>query len=370
MHRLCWPLALAAIACASSTRTVTHDKPTAAAATAPATRTMRLPRLRIVDARLGAERASRTEPIMVPFGVNQNGNELIYALLERAAELRAKAVGELTLYMTFRWRGAPVECRTRVMLEGDPRLARGAEEPAPPGRPTPYDTDIEGYQPQPVDFIAEDRDLACVPRRVAVSGERLVQRASDRTAEARGPGDLPSGDREKVVVFETHDECTWQKVTRRTTRYDYEVKLGFVPPDWERFSARFAKRRLVPAAPQCYTITEEALASQPIYRLTALAYHRGSIPLAMPRVLPSRTAVEAQFTPVMTAPETCMKILNAGLGVKDPRALENLCSLDQQRRNLERLRPKSKAMFEENEPDAYAADPFIEVDGEQPFDAD
>jgi hypothetical protein len=363
-------LGLAALGCAPAMHGVVQDEPGAtrgATAAAPAPRTLRLPRLRIVDAKLGAERAARSEPIVVPFGVNQNGNELIYALLERAAERRARAVGDLTLYMTFRWRGAPVECRTRVMLEGDPRLAGGGgAAAAEPARSTPYDTDIEVYRPQQVEFIAEDRDLACEPRRVAVVRERLLPKASDRTAEARGLRDLPSDDREKAVVFETHEECAWRQVTRRTTRHDYEVKLGFVPPDWERLSVRFAKRRLVPAAPQCYTITEEALAEQPIYRLTALA----SVPQGAPRVLPSRAAVDAQFTPVNIGMEECMKILNATVGVKNKYRLEQLCSPEQQRRNAERLRLKPDAMFEENEHDAYDADPFADEIDEQPFDAD
>jgi len=100
--------------------------------------------------------------------------------------------------------------------------------------------------------------------RVPVTRKRRVANASDRTAESAALRDLPAGEDEIVAAYETHDACKWKQVTRRTSRHDYEVKLGFVPPNWEHLAARFARRAIVPGRPRCYSITDEELAKQPI----------------------------------------------------------------------------------------------------------
>ena len=119
---------------------------------------------------------------MVPFGVNQNGTELVYALLERAAQTGARYVADMKVYMTFRLRGSAVECRTAVMLEGDPRLDVAATGDATAAATGPYQTDVTAYQPQPVELVAEDRELVCHKVNVPVNKRRRV-RESDRTAD-------------------------------------------------------------------------------------------------------------------------------------------------------------------------------------------
>jgi hypothetical protein len=388
--RLAHTAVLVLVGCASAPATKVEPPATPTAAVPDEqVMTLRLPRLRIVDAKLGEERSSKREPIMVEFGVNQNGTELVYALLEQAGMKGAAAVGDLTLYMTFRWQGGPVECRTRVLLEGDPRLAAaaGGATNAGAARTTAYDTEIESYKPQPVDFMAEDRELSCETKRVPVTRKRLVENRSDRTAEAGGGVKDLAADEEIVTTYETHDRCQWKQVTRRTTRYDYEVKLGFVPPNWEHLSQRFARRPIVAAAPRCYTITDEELARQPIYRLTATAYHRGKVAQRAPQSLPSRTAVEAQLSPMNMNPRDCERILRAATGKKygpgpatgknrsdglgpspdvEEAGLFSQCSREQQLKNLDRERNSS--FFKEQE--RAEATRYEENDDEPPFDAD
>lgn len=196
--------------------------------------------VRIVDARYGREHSARSEEMVMPFGPNQNGNELVAAALERAAERGASYVADLAITMTFRWGGLPIECRTPVRFESDVPAGGATVAPAPvlpasAGGAAQYGTDIEKYRPAKEGFVAEDRELSC-------AGARL-------------------------------ERCGWRDVTRNAERYDYETKVGFVPPNWPHLAERFAAGRLVPAEPSCYTIEEAEVRKASPYRLTAVAYH-------------------------------------------------------------------------------------------------
>lgn len=266
-------------------------------------------KVRIVDARFGAEHSKTAEPLLVPFGVNQNGTELVYVMLERATRAGAAYVGDLALIMTFKWRGDVVECRTPVLLEGDPRLARA--QPAAAGAPaSAYSTDIDVFKPQPVEVEVTDRELVCKETPFAVMKKRRVAKL-DRSAEHKSAYDGDPAKIETVNVIERRDVCKFETMSRKVTRFDYEVKLGFVPPQWEHFTARFADRKIVPGQPRCYLLAAGELGKLPEYRLTATAYHTGAVKVAMPVSLPSRQSVEAQFQPGNVSEATCVQILHA-----------------------------------------------------------
>lgn len=279
-----WMLAAAGCAgCASSA-----VQQTGAPANVPEAVPLRLtpPKVRIVDPQLAAERSVKSEPVMVPFGTNQNGTELVYSLLEHAAEAGARYVADMRMFVTFRWRGAPVECRTAILLEGDPRLATSAARDPGAGTSGPYQTDVTAYRPQKVEFVADDRELVCHKVNVAENKWRRA-RDNERAAEGSRLTRIDPESREVVTEIVQRDDCEWKQITRQTTRYDYEVKLGLVPPNYAHLQARFARRALVAGTPTCYTLAEEALASQPAYRLTATAYHRGKVTQRLPDVSPS-----------------------------------------------------------------------------------
>ena len=139
--------------------------------------------VRIVDARYGREHSVRAEEMTLPFGPNQNGNELIVAALEQARERGAAYLGDLAITMTFRWGGTPIECRTQVRFERDPTDASPGAAPAPilPASAGPqYGTDVEKYRPAKVAFVAEDRRW----RAWSQGDERAAGRLT-RTAERR-----------------------------------------------------------------------------------------------------------------------------------------------------------------------------------------
>lgn len=291
-------------------------------------------RVRIVDAGFGAEHSKRQEKMEVPFGVNQNGNELVYVLLERASRAGAAFVGDLDLIMTFRWRGEVVECSMPVRFAGDPRLQRATAAVAA-APPSGYSTDVEGFKPQPVEAVVDDRELVCAPRAVAVTKKRRVQ-SSARAAER---GRVYDGDTSMVETAQELDEkmvCAFETVTRRTTRFDYQLKLGFVPPDWAHFAASYADGQLVAGQPRCYRLAETELGKRPEYRLTAVAYHTGAVKGAAPLRLPSRGMVEAQWSPGgSTSERTCTKILSAAKKSRDgAEAVMGHCNPAEQMRNV------------------------------------
>src|SRR5262249_61952358 len=86
--------------------------------------------------------------------------------------------------------------------------------------------------------------------------------------------------------------CGNEQVPRHAEPYDYEVKLGFVPPNLDYLSARYTDGQLVQGAPRCYRIADADVGKLPAYRLTATAYYRGAIKQEAPTATPSATTIE------------------------------------------------------------------------------
>jgi hypothetical protein len=269
--------------------------------------------VRIVESAFGAEHSKGRDNMTVPFGVNQNGTELVYVLLDQAARAGAAFVADMAITVTFRWGGQPIECRTRVVFDGDPLLARKDEVAAGPVVPKNvaprYGTEIDVFEPQKVQFVADDKELDCK----LVAGQRLrkVQRAGGaRSGETARLGDPAADDTTTEAEVVQREECNRTQVKREAERWDYEVKLGFVPPNWAHLAQRFAEgETLVPARPQCYAIAETELGKEPIYRLTATAYYTGKLKVRLPEELPSRGLIEGQRLRGNESERQCMQRL-------------------------------------------------------------
>jgi hypothetical protein len=188
----------------------------------------------------------RAAQVALPFGQAQNGSLVVLALLQRAEAAGAAYVSDLELHLVFKRFGVPVECTQRVLL-GDEQPAAAASD----------------FDAQTVSFTANERELACTPVRHAVDATKA--RHADRF-------DVDIGDRidkvpeDSVIAWQTTDDCKLVPVTRAVTRYDYEQKLGFVPPAWPYFASRYADAPLRTSPPVCKTIDPGA---QPTHRLTA-----------------------------------------------------------------------------------------------------
>ncbi len=245
-----------------------------------------------LDVRLArhAELALRTntrEPIELPFGQGQNGTELVVALMQQARAVGATYVGDLAFHMVFKRRGAMIECETRVLFDDELAAERAHVAPAVTAAPEPddYSTDVASFQPHEVSFVATERELRC--KQVAVTVATVERRYASRfDAEVAHQSDvIPLDD---VMHSEAREACDPEQVTRNVTRFDFEAKLAYVPPDWTYLAPTYAHDHVVEAPPLCYAIDPAALGDHPVHRLTATLGFRGPIQQLEPLDAPSK----------------------------------------------------------------------------------
>ncbi len=229
--------------------------------------------LRIVHRSVAQARAAAGEKLSLPFGQGQNGTELLVAFLERAEAGGVAFVSDISIAWVFRWRGIPVECRAQVFLDGDPAAPRAiAAATEPPAAGDGYTTEVEDFRPTTLAARVTDSELFCERHAVRAGKARGYREVGSWLgAESARFVDQPPGEEDWELHFV--DECARRPVTHETRRYDYELKLGFVPVHWEYVAARFADRRLVEAPAVCYRL-EEHDAAGAMHRLTATIYRR------------------------------------------------------------------------------------------------
>ncbi len=231
-------------------------------------------------------RTATRMPIELPFGQSQNGTELVTALLQRARDAGATYVGDLAFHMVFKWRGSLVECETKLRVGGEVT----APAPAPPPAPAvddgsdAYSTEVKSFEPHEVSFEATEREVTC--KQVAVERESAQRRYANRfDAEvARKSDDTPV---DAVMVSENVEQCTPAQVRQHGMRYDYQVRLDFVPPDWSYLGATYAGGVISESPPLCYAIDASSLGAEPTHRLTATLGFRGTIVQLDPLHAPS-----------------------------------------------------------------------------------
>lgn len=244
-----------------------------------------------LDVRLArhAELALRTDtraPIELPFGQGQNGTELVIALIQQARAVGATYVGDLVFHLVFKRRGAFIECETRVLFDDELAAERARVAPIVTASPDPddYSTEVTSFEPHEVSFVATERELRC--KQVAVTVAARERRYASRfDAEVGPPTDaIPLDD---VMHSEAREACDPEQVTHAVTRFDFEAKLAYVPPDWTYLAPAYAHDHVVESPPLCYAVDAAALGDQPVHRLTATLGFRGQIEQLEPRVAPS-----------------------------------------------------------------------------------
>src|SRR5262249_3586833 len=141
-----------------------------------------------------------------------------------------------------------------------------AAAPAAPAESSPYATDVEKFKPHRVPVTATEEEIVCregaklvvqtrqMPTEDFTSSENGRRQERAHAPDGPGPSSAMQHDVERTVTSERIDHCNFEKLTRRAERYDYEVKLGFVPPDLDYLSSRYADGKLQQGEPQCYRI--------------------------------------------------------------------------------------------------------------------
>jgi hypothetical protein len=189
----------------------------------------------------------RVVPVELPFGQDQNGGLVLLALLRHAETAGAVSISDLQVHLVFKRFGVPIECTQRVLVGDEVEVID----------PSDFDT-------KTVSFTATEQELTCTQVPHAVDTIK-PEHASKYDATAGRLRDKVPEDR--TVAFVYLDRCELRPVTRAVTRYDYQVKLGFVPPSWDYFAARYADARLRESQPICKTIDPDV--TPLVHRLTA-----------------------------------------------------------------------------------------------------
>lgn len=250
--------------------------------------------MRIIEQRSAAAQSVHSEVVEVGFGDNQNGTELVLDVLAAANGKHAAYVSELWVAMMFKWRGQPVECRSRVYLADEvPRRAAAATPAAPnvsdegdeSDQPSPsYSTEVEGFTPKSLSYRATDLELFCTKHGVVHMVPRQARRVTEEFDASNSWKDAQTASgswgTDTEIVYE--DVCEKRPVTRDTTRYDYQEKLGFVPVNWPEIARRYADGVLVETAPACYRL-EDSETVDAHHRVHARLYYRAgtdTVPMA------------------------------------------------------------------------------------------
>jgi hypothetical protein len=193
--------------------------------------------------------------------------------------------------MIFRRQGVAVECRTRVVFPGETIRKQGVLVVSSPVEDEDvYTTQVEPIKPTAFQVRITEPELRC--RRVGQQVKKRVPRYTNpfdvEVARARG-GPVPI---DEEIEIEWHDECGMELITRDATRFDYQIKLGWVPPDWAYIARRWADFPLVETEPSCYRIEEARVAELAAHRVEATVYFVGR----MPDAIHPKTPLQNRFT--------------------------------------------------------------------------
>jgi hypothetical protein len=213
---------------------------------------------------LGAEqvRAARfaEDDMVVTFGPEQDGTQLLLYFLSEARARGATAASDVNLVFTITRGGEPVECRVAVQPEGD--FAR---------IPLPTGSRLVALTP-PVTQVVTENEQRCGD--VALPSTGMVTTTEYRCSNAASPMPFRRSYQCQVVPVarpvtdkQVHAQCRTEPVTREVTRYDFELAARFVPAELDKLKGQ--RFKLVETKPVCYTAPAASQASTGLYRLEA-----------------------------------------------------------------------------------------------------
>jgi hypothetical protein len=246
----------------------------------------------VVDTDAAAKFAISEERLEIPFGQGENGTRLVLALMEHARTRGAAWVGGVEFLQVFKWRGQLIECSTP--------LARPAQTQAVPasapadlavttaadGEPT-YSSSVEPPRPRRASATVSEEVIHC--QRHGQSRIEWVARYDNHNdVEVRRNMEYMPLD--KTIVVDWKTECRAERKTREVERLDFQLRLGWQPPDWALLSPAWADEPIVDGSPRCYRVTGKDIGEPPRHRMKARLFFRsgfrdsGTTPMSPVRV--------------------------------------------------------------------------------------
>jgi hypothetical protein len=272
MRRFSLLLALAAHACARSD--LPHFEPDGRRGE---------PTRLVADARAAHEHALREERIEVPFGQRESGTRLVLALMNLARARGAMWVSDLEFLQVLRWKGELIECSTRI-------APAAAAPPAPPvpaapaaapvsddgDAPPTYTTSVSAPRPERVTVTLGEDIVRCEQhgQHYIVENEPIYPDANDVEVPHLIGGAMPVERWAMHIAWSTH--CHMEHVVHEVSRWDFQVKLEWTPPDWALIGKEWTDEPLADAPPRCYRTSVKEIGEPPRHRMRARLYYRSN----------------------------------------------------------------------------------------------
>jgi hypothetical protein len=233
----------------------------------------------VVDSEAAAKFAIREEKLEIGFGQRENGTRLVFALMEYAQQKGAAWVGGVEFLQVFKYKGQLVECATPLTRPGEEKTRTKPQTPAaipeigPDGQPI-YSTAVQPPEPQKLGATVKEDVVRCEKRgEIWIRYEPITHDRHDAEHARLIVGPIPV---EKKVDTQWRDECKTVRETRHVTRWDFQIKLEWQPPDWELISPQWADETLIDGKPTCYAISAAELGNPPRHRLRARLFYRST----------------------------------------------------------------------------------------------
>jgi len=214
--------------------------------------------LRITTAEFARKNSHHSTHLDLPFRVSDkgvNGTALVLAYLQRAQEIGALYVSDVTYALQVKYNGVPIECVSKIRVDDPTAPPPPAVEAAPETSDDEpeYETTVKPWRPNTADQWVVDRELKCTKRaqQVVTTEPRYDNRYNAEVKRYIPPGGMPMEPTPHIVHY---DECKLEPTKRFVHRYEHFLAAHFAPPDMAEVAKRYAERTLVEEPPLCHEI--------------------------------------------------------------------------------------------------------------------
>jgi len=215
--------------------------------------------LEVTDPAYAKAHASYVKRTALPFeflreGVD--GTQLVIQFLGMAEAKGGAYASNLAIVVQMAHGGAPIECVSKIVLEGTP-ASPSAAAANDPDSDAIGSTTIRPWHPDLVTADVDDHDYKCerhaTPVAFVNSGGGDAMEA-DYNADQKRVFQINTPLDPHIVTADWEDRCELVTQHREVKRYEHFVAAHFQPPEWDKLSPIFASKKLVELPPECHAV--------------------------------------------------------------------------------------------------------------------
>jgi len=217
--------------------------------------------LEVTDPTYAKAHASYVRHTALPFkflrgGVD--GTQLVIQFLSMAEARGGAYASNLAIVVQMMHDGSPIECVSKVVLEGTPEDP-GVAPANDPDSDAIGSTTLRPWHPDLVTAQVDDHDYKCERHATPLVYADHGHGGGDAMQADYSPGrkrifyiNTPLDP--EIVTADWEDKCDLVTKHRKVERYEHYIAAHFQPPEWDRLSPIFASRKLVELAPECHSV--------------------------------------------------------------------------------------------------------------------